>query len=65
VGKFLKTCTYQHMTPAASREVGAVTERQCEVERMLAHGLTARTRIDRYRKARPGPGVPLAGAPRG
>jgi len=48
VGKFLKTVTYQSMTPAASREVGAVTERQCEVERMLAHAITARVRVERY-----------------
>jgi len=48
VGKFLKTCTYQRMTREASREVAAVTERQCNVERMLAHALTARVRIDRY-----------------
>jgi sulfopropanediol 3-dehydrogenase len=48
VGKFLKTCTYQHMTPEASREVGEVTERQCIRENMLAHGITARVRIDRY-----------------
>lgn len=50
VGKFLKTCTYQQMTPEASREVGAVTERQCEAERMLAHAITARVRIERYRR---------------
>lgn len=49
VGKFLKTCTYQYMTPAASREVGEVTERQCEVEHMLAHGISARVRVERYR----------------
>jgi sulfopropanediol 3-dehydrogenase len=48
VGKFLKTCTYQRMTPAASREIGLVTERQCEVERMLAHGITAHVRVERY-----------------
>jgi sulfopropanediol 3-dehydrogenase len=48
VGKFLKTVTYQQMTPDASREVGEVTERQCNVERMLAHALTARVRVDRY-----------------
>jgi len=48
VGKFLKTCTYQRMTPQASREVGAVTERQCNVERMLAHAITARVRVERY-----------------
>jgi sulfopropanediol 3-dehydrogenase len=48
VGKFLKTCTYQRMTPRASIEVGEVTERQCKVERMLAHAITARVRVDRY-----------------
>lgn len=48
VGKFLKTCTYQRMTPAASREIGAVTERQCKVENMLAHGITAKVRVERY-----------------
>jgi sulfopropanediol 3-dehydrogenase len=51
VGKFLKTCTYQRMTPAASCEVGAVTERQCVVERMLAHAITAKVRVDRYEKS--------------
>nr|AUN37476.1 histidinol dehydrogenase [uncultured bacterium] len=51
VGKFLKTCTYQEMTPEASREVGAITERQCNVERMLAHGITARVRVERYAEA--------------
>lgn len=51
VGKFLKTCTYQRMTPAASREVGAVTDRQCQVERMLAHAITAQVRVNRYAKA--------------
>ncbi|MBS0631977.1 MAG: histidinol dehydrogenase [Verrucomicrobia bacterium] len=48
VGKFLKTVTYQRMTRAASREVGAVTARQCDVERMQAHAITARVRVDRY-----------------
>jgi sulfopropanediol 3-dehydrogenase len=50
VGKFLKTVTWQKMTPQASVEVGRVTERQCEIERMLAHGLTARARVNRYSK---------------
>jgi sulfopropanediol 3-dehydrogenase len=54
VGKFLKTVTYQKMTPAASREVGEVTERQCNVERMLAHAITARTRIERYADGKTG-----------
>ncbi len=50
VGKFLKTVTYQQMTPEASIEVGEVTARQCEIERMLAHGLTATMRVERYSK---------------
>jgi sulfopropanediol 3-dehydrogenase len=49
VGKFLKTCTWQRMTPQASREVGAVTERQCVRENMLAHAITARVRVQRYK----------------
>ena len=48
VGKFLKTVTYQRMTRAASVEVGAVTARQCDVERMQAHAITARVRVERY-----------------
>ena len=48
VGKFLKTCTYQRMTPEASARIGEVTERQCAVEHMAAHAATARVRIDRY-----------------
>jgi sulfopropanediol 3-dehydrogenase len=49
VGKFLKTCTYQRMTRAASVETAEVTERQCELENMLAHAITARVRIDRWK----------------
>jgi sulfopropanediol 3-dehydrogenase len=49
VGKFLKTCTYQKMTPEASVETAEVTERQCVLENMLAHAITARVRIERYR----------------
>jgi sulfopropanediol 3-dehydrogenase len=48
VGKFLKTCTYQRMTREASVEVGEVTERQCNLENMLAHAITARVRVERY-----------------
>ena len=50
VGKFLKTVTYQKMTPEASIKVGEVTARQCEVERMLAHAITATVRTQRYLK---------------
>ena len=48
VGKFLKTVTYQRMTRAASVRVGAVTARQCDIERMQAHAITARVRVERY-----------------
>ena len=53
VGKFLKTVTYQKMTPAASKLIGEVTERQCKVERMLAHAITAQVRVERYTLSKP------------
>jgi sulfopropanediol 3-dehydrogenase len=48
VGKFLKTCTYQRMTEAASVRTGQVTERQCMLEGMVAHAITAQVRVERY-----------------
>ncbi|OGO05909.1 MAG: histidinol dehydrogenase [Chloroflexi bacterium RBG_13_56_8] len=48
VGKFLKTVTYQRMTPEASRLIGEVTARQCRVEGMVAHAITAEERVARY-----------------
>ena len=48
VGKVLKTCTYQRMTAEASVETAEVTERQCLLENMLAHAITARVRMERY-----------------
>jgi sulfopropanediol 3-dehydrogenase len=39
------------MTTQASVEVAEVTERQCLLENMLAHAITARVRIERYRSA--------------
>ena len=48
VGKFLKTVTYQKMTREASIHIAKVTARQCEVENMLAHAITAEIRIKRY-----------------
>lgn len=48
VFKFLKTVTYQRMTPQASRDIAAVTERVCRAEGMLAHALTAKARLERY-----------------
>jgi len=48
VGKFLKTCTYQRMTPEASLGISGLTERQCLAERMIAHAETAKIRKERY-----------------
>ena len=53
VGKFLKTCTYQKMTPAASLKTAEITERQCLLEGMKAHAITARVRIQRYSETVP------------
>ena len=52
VGKFLKTCTYQRMTKKASYEHGKICERQCKVEHMLAHAITAGNRVKRYSGAK-------------
>jgi sulfopropanediol 3-dehydrogenase len=47
VGKFLKTCTYQELTPEGTRTVAPVVEVICEAERMQGHGLTATMRLER------------------
>jgi hypothetical protein len=36
------------MTPTASREVGAVNARQCDLERMHTHAITVREQVQRY-----------------
>jgi sulfopropanediol 3-dehydrogenase len=51
VHKFIKTLTWQQMTPAATRELGPVTARISRLEGMEAH---ARTADDRVRKYLPG-----------
>ena len=48
VGKFLKTCTYQRITRAASRELASVAERQCRRERLPGHAASCRIRLERY-----------------
>jgi sulfopropanediol 3-dehydrogenase len=48
VGKFLKTVTYQHCTPEASRRLGEVCARQCRIERFEAHARTCDLRVRRY-----------------
>jgi len=49
VGKFVKTVTYQHATREASLKVAEVCERACNYENMLAHGVSCRVRIDKYK----------------
>jgi sulfopropanediol 3-dehydrogenase len=48
VGKFLKTVTWQRLTPEASRTVAPVISRISESEGMLAHAITADVRHARY-----------------
>lgn len=47
VGKFLKTCTWQQLTPAGTRAVAPAIEAICEAEQMLGHGVTATMRLKR------------------
>jgi len=47
-GKFIKTVTYQRLTREASRRIAPIMSRQCEVEGMLAHQITADVRFARY-----------------
>ncbi len=48
VGKFLKTCTYQEVTPAASVVVGEYCSRLCAIERFWGHKEQADLRLRRY-----------------
>ncbi|MFN4089993.1 MAG: histidinol dehydrogenase [Alphaproteobacteria bacterium] len=48
VGKYLKTLTWQRLTPEASRRIAPVMARICEAEGMLAHKATADVRYTRY-----------------
>jgi len=50
VGKFLKTCTYEYMTPQAGRKLAEVAERICNLEGMPGHALSAHARLERYAK---------------
>jgi sulfopropanediol 3-dehydrogenase len=51
VGKFLKTCTYQRVTPEASAEIGAYAERLSELEGFMGHKEQASLRVRRYGKS--------------
>lgn len=48
VGKFVKTVTYQYASKEASAKIGAICERACNYENMLAHGITCKIRKERY-----------------
>jgi sulfopropanediol 3-dehydrogenase len=48
VGKFLKTCTYQEITPEASVNVGEYCSRLCAIERFWGHKEQADLRLRRY-----------------
>jgi sulfopropanediol 3-dehydrogenase len=48
VGKFLKTCTYQEITPEASVSVGEYCSRLCAIERFWGHKEQADLRLRRY-----------------
>jgi sulfopropanediol 3-dehydrogenase len=47
-GKFIKTVTYQRLTPQASRRIAPAMGRLCHMEGMLAHEITADARFSRY-----------------
>ncbi len=48
VGKFIKTCTYQEVTPEASVKVGEYCSRLCAIERFWGHKEQADLRLRRY-----------------
>ena len=48
VGKFIKTCTYQRITPAASLMVGEYCSRLCALEGFMGHKEQADIRVRRY-----------------
>lgn len=48
VGKYLKTVTYQKVTPEASVKIGEYAERLCELEGFMGHKEQASLRVRRY-----------------
>ena len=48
VGKFMKTCTYQEVSPQASVEIGEYCSRLCAIERFWGHKEQADLRLRRY-----------------
>jgi len=48
VGKFIKTCTYQRVTPQATAMIGKVCSRLCDLEGFAGHKEQADIRVRRY-----------------
>ncbi|MEM9313315.1 MAG: histidinol dehydrogenase [Pseudomonadota bacterium] len=48
VGKFIKTCTYQRVSPEATAEIGEYCSRLCELEGFAGHKAQADLRVARY-----------------
>jgi sulfopropanediol 3-dehydrogenase len=48
VGKFIKTCTYQHVAPGASAMIGEYCSRLCALEGFMGHKEQADIRVRRY-----------------
>ena len=51
VGKFIKTCTYQRVTPEATATIGEYCSRLCELEGFAGHKAQADLRVRRYGSA--------------
>ena len=47
VGKFLKTCTYQRLTPEGTRAIAPAVAAICHAEHFGGHALTAEMRLER------------------
>ncbi|MEO0346729.1 MAG: histidinol dehydrogenase [Pseudomonadota bacterium] len=52
VGKFIKTCTYQRVSPEATATVGEYCSRLCGLEGMMGHKAQADLRVNRYKKTK-------------
>ena len=48
VGKFIKTCTYQRVSPQATAAIGEVCSRLCALEGFAGHKAQADIRVARY-----------------
>ena len=52
VGKFLKTCTFQRLTPAGTRAVAPAVAAISHAERFAGHARTAELRLEALDSAR-------------